>query len=64
MAMNAPTSNSWIIVSKKSGQPILETFNKQFADAVNRERYEVLTSLEWLQRFNKQVKENGKAINN
>lgn len=50
---------SWIIVSRRTGQPVFETWLPRLAAAVNRERYEVLTALEWLQRFNAAVKANG-----
>ena len=43
---------SWIIVSKATGAPVLETHNRAVADKINREAYEVLTALQWLSRFN------------
>ncbi len=43
---------SWIIVDRKTGKAVLETFNKKTADAVNTKRYEVLPVLQWLQRIN------------
>lgn len=49
-------SNSWIIVSKKTGKPLFETFNEKIKNAINLEAYEVLTSYEWLVWFNKSVK--------
>ena len=52
--------NSWIIVSRATGRPVLETFSVRVADAVDRGRYEVLTALQWLQRFNASVREQGR----
>ena len=43
---------SWIVVSRVTGKPVLETFSKAVAEAVNQEGYEVLTALQWLCRFN------------
>jgi hypothetical protein len=49
---------SWIIMSRATGRPVLETFSSRTAGAVDRARYEVLTALQWLQRFNASVKGN------
>ncbi len=46
---------SWIVVSRETGKPVLETFERRTADAINTEKYEVLTALAWLQRFNRSV---------
>jgi hypothetical protein len=51
---------SWIIVSRETGKPVLETFSSRTADAVDRARYEVLTALQWLQRFNAGLREQGR----
>jgi hypothetical protein len=50
---------SWIIVSRATGKPVLETFSSRTADAVDRARYEVFTALQWLQRFNAGLREQG-----
>ena len=47
-----PHCGSWIIVSRATGKPVLETFERRIALAVNQERYEVLTALQWLSRLN------------
>ena len=47
--------NSWVAVSRKTGLPVLETFSASVAGKVNHSAYEVLTTLQWLQRFNRQV---------
>jgi hypothetical protein len=49
---------SWIIVSRATGKPVLETWSSRTADAVDCARYEVFTALQWLQRFNASVKGN------
>ncbi len=48
---------SWVIVSKETGKAIFETFNRKLADKVNTEKYRVVPVLEWLQEFNRKVKE-------
>jgi len=50
-----PHSGSWVVVSRETGQPVLETFDAGTAGKVNQEKYEVLTAQQWLGRFNKQV---------
>lgn len=47
---------SWIAVSRATGTPVLETFLPNVAAAINRDRYEVLSALEWLVRLNTQLK--------
>lgn len=47
---------SWIIVSRETGRPVLETYSARVAGAVDLARYEVLTALAWLQRFNEGVR--------
>jgi hypothetical protein len=48
--------NSWIVVDRQSGKPVGETYNRKTAEAVNQEKYEVLTALQWLTRFNQKEK--------
>jgi hypothetical protein len=50
--MRRDDSNSWVIVCRETGKPVLETFNPKIAKAINLARYEVMTALQWLQRFN------------
>lgn len=47
---------SWIIVSRKTGLPVMETFSRWTALAINQSAYEVLTAHQWLVRFNKMIK--------
>jgi hypothetical protein len=47
---------SWIIVSKATGLPVLETFSEVVADAINTEKYVVLTALQWLVRLNRSAR--------
>jgi len=54
-------TQSYIISSKKTGKAIFETFDKSVADKVNRENYHVLTALEYLQKFNKELREENKT---
>lgn len=50
-------SNSWIVVSRDTGVPVLETWSEAVASAINTDKYNVYPALEWLQIFNKHVKE-------
>lgn len=43
---------SWVIVDRAGGKPVLETFSKSVASAVNQDKYEVLTAAQWFGRFN------------
>lgn len=45
---------SWIVVDRRTGKPVIEIYTRDIAEAVNQTRYEVLTALQWLQRFNRQ----------
>lgn len=51
-----PFCGSWIIVSRATGKPVLETFERSTAEAVNQNAYEVLTAYQWLVRFNAETK--------
>ena len=48
---------SWIVVDRTTGKPIGEFYSLAIIGRVNRARYEVLTALEWLQRFNASVRQ-------
>ena len=48
-----PHCHSWVIVARDNGQPVLETYERKTAEAVNQDRYEVITALQWLVRFDK-----------
>lgn len=43
---------SWVIVSKKTGNAVFETFNEKTALAINLKAYRVVPILEWLQSLN------------
>lgn len=45
---------SWVIVSKDTGQAIMETFSKRTADRVNLKRYKVVPIMAYLQSLNEQ----------
>lgn len=48
--------NSWVILNRETMQPVMEFFNPQLVALVNLNKYEVMTTLEWLQMFNASVK--------
>jgi len=43
---------SWIVVRKGTLEAVCETWSRSIAEKVNAERYQVLTALDYLQRFN------------
>ena len=46
-----PHCGSWIIVDRRTGKAVLETFERKTAEAVNQERYDVLTALQYLSQI-------------
>ena len=48
--------NSWVVVDKQTGAAVLETYSEKIADAINRERYNVHTALEYLQNLNQSLR--------
>ena len=47
---------SWVIVSLETEKPVLETFSKAIAEAINQQKYQAVPILEWLQSLNKGTK--------
>ena len=47
--------SSWVIVDRATGAAVMETFDQELAEAVHPDKYEVLTALQWLCRFNASV---------
>jgi hypothetical protein len=45
-------SRSWIIVDRRTGEAVMETFSRRIADMINLEKFEVVPVLDWLQRLN------------
>lgn len=45
-------SASWVIVSKATCKPVMETFNRRVADAVRRDRFDVWPIGKWLASLN------------
>jgi hypothetical protein len=50
------TPASWVIVDRRTGEAIFETYSASVAAKVNVAKYEVVTILEWLQRINAQAR--------
>ena len=48
---------SWVVVSRETGQAVLETFSRKIADAVNLDRYRVVPILQWLGSINSALRE-------
>ena len=46
---------SWVIVDKTSNKAIYETFSYEFANMINKAKYEAVPILEYLQNFNKRL---------
>lgn len=52
-----PYCGSWVVVARAAGLPVMETFSRRCAEAINQDKYEVLTAGQWLARLNRTVKE-------
>jgi hypothetical protein len=55
--------SSWIVIDKKNGLPVLETFDRGVAEKVRRDKFEVLPALEYYGRMNREIKEGSKRYN-
>jgi len=51
-----PREGSWVVVSRVTGESVLETFSRKVAEAINQEKYEVVTIGQWLARVNARVR--------
>jgi len=49
-------TTSWIIVDKQTGKAVMETFKQATADAINREKFDVVSALEYLYALNAAIK--------
>jgi len=47
---------SWVIVESATGKPICETFSIGTVSAINKAKYKAVPILEYLQEFNRKVK--------
>lgn len=43
---------SWVIVDRSTGKAVIETFEGGWLSLINREKYEAVPILEWLQKLN------------
>ena len=51
---------SWVIVDKNTGKPVMETFERKTAEAVNTERYRAVPILDHLRNLNREI--NGQPV--
>lgn len=47
---------SWIIENLETGKPILETYNREFAESLDKAEYRVWTALDWLVEVNRRAR--------
>jgi hypothetical protein len=47
---------SWVIIRQSDGQPICETYSSGTVAAINQSKYKAVPILEYLQEFNRKVK--------
>ncbi len=47
---------SWIITDRETGKAVFETFDRDVAAAINRNKYEVTDAREYLERLNASIK--------
>lgn len=59
-----PPSPSYVVVDKQTGDSIMETFERKTAEAINREKYDVLPAKEYLEGLNQRGKESGAVQQN
>lgn len=55
-----PHCGSWVVVSRETGESVLETYSRKTAERVNQAAYEVLTAAQYLVRLNREIAKNGK----
>jgi len=48
--------DSWVVVSRKTGESVMETYNRATAERINQGAYEVVTAQRWLVRVNQEIK--------
>jgi len=51
-----PNCNSWIVVRNDTGLPAFETWSRDLLERLDPAKTKVYTALQWLQKFNAQVK--------
>ncbi len=54
-------SNSWVIVEKETGQCVAEIHSEHVLQIVNREKFDILTTYQYLANFNRRDK-NGQVV--
>lgn len=47
--------NSWIVVRRETGEAVLETRNRKVVEAVNQEKHEVKTFLQYIVDLNTNI---------
>jgi hypothetical protein len=47
---------SWVIRNKRTGEVVMETFNKRLVAAINTEKYEAVPILDYLVQVNASLK--------
>lgn len=54
--MNTPPSASWVIVDRKTGHAVMETYNPELVLRVNTASYEVVPIMNYLGRINQAIR--------
>jgi hypothetical protein len=52
--------NSWIIVDNNTGKGVLEIYNREIIKYINKEKYTIFTSLDYLYKMNRNIKKYNK----
>ncbi len=50
--------NSWVVIDRSTGKPVFETWSQHIAEAINQQKFEILTTYQWLARFNESIQIN------
>lgn len=49
---------SWFVVSRETGEVVIETWNQKAVDRLNTEKYAAIPALEYLSRINAAIRDN------
>ena len=49
-------ANSWIVIDRKTGEAILETWSEKVTQAINTKKYQVMTAYDYLCQLNANIK--------
>ena len=51
-----PHCGSWIVIRKSDGAAVCELFSRQLVERVNRDKFAILTTAQYLGAFNRSIR--------